>query len=43
VRAARRAGIPVAQIGLVKKGKGVSLRDSDGRPVPVSRLGYEHF
>jgi thiamine-monophosphate kinase len=43
VRAARRAGIPVAQIGLVKKGKGVSLRDSAGRPVPVSRLGYEHF
>jgi thiamine-monophosphate kinase len=43
VRSAGRSGIPIAQIGVVKRGKGVTLRDSTGRPIPVSRPGYVHF
>jgi len=42
-RAARRAGVPIAQIGVVKGGKGVTLRDSTGRQMPVSHPGYLHF
>jgi thiamine-monophosphate kinase len=43
VRAVGQAGIPIAQIGVVKRGKGVALRNSTGRAIPVSRPGYVHF
>ncbi len=41
--AARVANTPVAEIGRVEEGSGVSLIDADGRAVPVARSGYTHF
>jgi len=43
VRAAGEAGVPIEEIGVVTKGRGVNLRDSAGRSIPVSRPGFEHF
>ena len=33
----------ITKIGEVRKGKGVSAIDADGRPLPISRPGYTHF
>jgi thiamine-monophosphate kinase len=36
-------GVPLARIGTVSKGKGVSLVGSDGKPVSIDGLGFDHF
>ena len=36
-------GIPITRIGQVKRGKGVSLLGSDGKPVKIDGRGYDHF
>ena len=41
--AARNAGAPVAEIGRVKSGQGVSLLDESGAEIPIKRRGYTHF
>lgn len=41
--AARRAGVPVTEIGAVTGGKGVRLRASDGRLLRFARSSFSHF
>ncbi len=41
--AAKAARTKVTEIGWVMKGRGVALLDRRGRPLPVKRLGWEHF
>ncbi len=41
--AARAVGVRVTEIGWVMKGRGVTLLDEQGRPIPVKRAGYVHF
>jgi thiamine-monophosphate kinase len=36
-------GLPITMIGLIERGKGVRLVDSDGRAIPVDHAGYHHF
>ena len=36
-------GIPLTHIGQVKRGKGVSLLGSDGKPMKIDGRGYDHF
>ena len=36
-------GVPLTRIGQVKRGKGVSLMGSDGKPVRIDGRGYDHF
>jgi thiamine-monophosphate kinase len=36
-------GIPITRIGQVKRGKGVSLLNGDGKPVKIDGRGYDHF
>jgi thiamine-monophosphate kinase len=36
-------GIPITRVGQVKRGKGVSLLGSDGKPVKIDGRGYDHF
>jgi thiamine-monophosphate kinase len=36
-------GIPLTRIGQVKRGKGVSLLGTDGKPVKIDGRGYDHF
>lgn len=36
-------GIPLTRIGQVRRGKGVSLLGSDGKPVKVDGRGFDHF
>jgi thiamine-monophosphate kinase len=36
-------GMPITRIGQVKRGKGVSLLGSDGKPVQIDGRGYDHF
>jgi thiamine-monophosphate kinase len=36
-------GIPLSRIGQVKRGKGVSLHDEEGKPVKIDARGYDHF
>jgi thiamine-monophosphate kinase len=36
-------GIPITRIGQTKRGKGVSLLGSDGKPVKIDGRGYDHF
>jgi thiamine-monophosphate kinase len=36
-------GIPLTRIGQVKRGKGVSLCDAEGKPVKIDARGYDHF
>ena len=36
-------GLPVTRIGLIERGKGVRLVDSEGRAIPVDHAGYRHF
>jgi len=36
-------GIPITRIGQIKRGKGVSLLTSDGKPVQIDGRGYDHF
>ena len=36
-------GVPITRIGQVKRGKGVSLLGSDGKPVKIDGRGYDHF
>jgi len=43
IAAARASGVRVTQIGLVAKGRGVSLLDAQGRPIRVLKSGYTHF
>jgi thiamine-monophosphate kinase len=40
--AAARAGVPIARIGRIVDGSSVTVRDGDGRVVPLRRLGYRH-
>ena len=35
--------IPLTRIGQIKRGKGVSLLGSDGKPVKIDGRGYDHF
>jgi thiamine-monophosphate kinase len=42
-RAAEAAGVPVARIGRMAAGAGVTLRGPDGAPMPVGDPGYDHF
>jgi thiamine-monophosphate kinase len=41
--AARRAGVPVADIGRVVAGEGARFRDSDGRLLRFARPSFSHF
>jgi thiamine-monophosphate kinase len=36
-------GVPLTRIGQIKRGKGVSLLGSDGKPVKIDGRGYDHF
>ncbi len=36
-------GIPLARIGQVKKGRGVSLLGPEGKPVKIDGRGFDHF
>jgi thiamine-monophosphate kinase len=36
-------GVPLTRIGQVRKGKGVSLLASDGKPISVDGRGFDHF
>jgi thiamine-monophosphate kinase len=36
-------GVPITRIGQIKRGKGVSLLGSDGKPVKIDGRGYDHF
>ncbi len=36
-------GVPLARIGQVKRGKGVSLLGAEGRPVKIDGRGFDHF
>ena len=36
-------GLPITMIGLIERGKGVRLVDSEGRAIPVDHAGYRHF
>ena len=36
-------GIPITRVGQIKRGKGVSLLGSDGKPVKIDGRGYDHF
>ena len=35
--------LPITMIGLIERGKGVRLVDSEGRAIPVDHAGYRHF
>jgi thiamine-monophosphate kinase len=41
-RRAGAAGTAISRIGRIEAGSGVSVRDQDGRLVPLARLGYRH-
>jgi len=41
--AARRAGVPVAEIGRVTAGEGARFRDVDGRLLTFKRASFSHF
>ena len=36
-------GVPLTRIGQIKRGKGVSLLGTDGKPVKIDGRGYDHF
>jgi thiamine-monophosphate kinase len=36
-------GLPITMIGLIERGKGVRLVDSEGQAIPVDHAGYHHF
>jgi thiamine-monophosphate kinase len=36
-------GMPITRIGQIKRGKGVSLLNKDGKPVQIDGRGYDHF
>jgi thiamine-monophosphate kinase len=40
---ARVLDVPLTRIGQVKRGKGVSLVGTDGKPVKIDGRGYDHF
>jgi len=41
---AQAAGVPVARIGAVSSGgDGLTIIDADGKPMTLSRLGYDHL
>ncbi|KAB2914570.1 MAG: thiamine-phosphate kinase [Hyphomicrobiaceae bacterium] len=40
---AAAAGVPVAEIGRVKAGSGVTIDGADGLPMSLSRTGWDHF
>lgn len=42
-QAAAAAGVPVARIGRIIEGAGVSAIDASGRPVALDRTGFDHF
>ena len=42
IAASRSSGVPVARIGVVGAGEGVSVFDHGERLVPLRRLGYRH-
>ncbi|MEI7967932.1 MAG: thiamine-phosphate kinase [Betaproteobacteria bacterium] len=41
--AADRCDTPLARIGSVQEGRGVAVRDRDGRMLPLARTGFDHF
>jgi thiamine-monophosphate kinase len=42
-RAARVAGVPVAEIGRFEVGTGLEILGSDGAPLALDTLGWDHF
>ncbi|RUP10200.1 thiamine-phosphate kinase [Hyphomicrobium sp.] len=40
---ADRAGIAVAQIGVLEAGRPLEIRDANGTPLDLKRFGYDHF
>ncbi|MBO0764612.1 MAG: hypothetical protein J2P50_08495, partial [Hyphomicrobiaceae bacterium] len=40
---AEAVAVPVAQIGGVTAGSGLRIDGPDGRPLPLDRLGWDHF
>lgn len=42
-RAAAAAGVPVARVGRIVSGSGLSIVDAAGRDVSAPRAGYDHF
>lgn len=40
--ASRSTEITISRIGVIVEGRGVTIRDGDGRVVPLERLGYRH-
>lgn len=40
---ARELGLPLTPIGRFGEGEGVEVRDAQGRPLPLTRRGYQHF
>jgi thiamine-monophosphate kinase len=43
MRAARKAGVAVTEIGVVERGEGAVLRDAKGKDIRLVRRGYQHF
>jgi hypothetical protein len=33
----------VTEIARVQPGRGVTIRDTDGMPLPIDRTGWDHF
>lgn len=40
---ARTGGVPVTRIGYLHQGRGVRVLGSDGKPLELTRPGYDHF
>jgi thiamine-monophosphate kinase len=40
---AAACGVPVTRIGHVAEGAGLDIRDANGTPLVLDRLGYDHF
>ncbi len=43
MRAARKAGVAVTEIGVVERGEGVVLYDAKGKEIRLKKKGYAHF
>ena len=39
----RRLALPLTRIGVIERGKGVTVVDVDGQPLALGRGGYSHF
>ncbi len=43
IKKLRALKLPLTEIGLIKRGKGASLVDAEGRRQPFLPSGYDHF